>query len=79
MKSTLNAAVAAGEVGTRRGLSLDEIKMRDIDRAIDAAVLADAGGGSGWVCMSSCLGFSGIRGHGKNNGPCSLERNTAGG
>ena len=61
MKNTENAAQAANGDGARRGLSPDEIRQRDNDRAIDAAVLADAGGGSGWVCLSACLGCTGAR------------------
>lgn len=60
MEKDTNADKAHGD-GTRRGLSPAEIKQRDIDRAIDAAVLADARGGSGWVCLSACLGYSGAR------------------
>jgi hypothetical protein len=61
MTATLNAALTAHGDGARRGLSPDEIKKHDIDRAIDAAVLADAGGGAGWVCLSSCMGHPGAR------------------
>lgn len=58
---TLNAATSAPVEGTRNALDAAEIARRDIDRAIDAAVLADAGGGAGWVWLSSCLGKSGAR------------------
>jgi hypothetical protein len=63
----INAATTAPVEGTRNALDAAEIARRDIDRAIDAAVLADAGGGAGWVCLSKCRGCSGTR---KPDGGC---------